>query len=330
MMRLPLPAILLLSTLSAVLMVGCEGGGDQGREIKLAHVLTDRHPVHKAMVRMAELVNGRTDGKLTIDIRHSAQLGAEKELIEKVQSGQIQMTKVSSNALESVTPAMGVFTLPWLFRGEEHYEKALRSQPAREILDKLQEQGLKGLVYYDAGARSFYARRPIEGIGDLQGLKIRVQNSPTMIATMRALGAVPVSIPFGAELTQALEKGQLVTAAENNIPSYETEEHYRSCSHFYADGHSRAPDVLVMNLKAWRSLSPEEQDALQTAADESADYQFTLWDRTTAELKKKLQDKGVTFTEPDTVEPFQRAVEEVYQKLPDWKKKWVRRLREVK
>jgi tripartite ATP-independent transporter DctP family solute receptor len=321
------PVFLLLIGLSAV--VGCDSG-DENRQIKLAHVLTARHPVHKAMVRMAELVKERTDGKLTIDIRHSAQLGAEKELIEKVQSGQIQMTKVSSNALEPIAPAMGVFTLPWLFRGEAHYEKALRSRPAKEILDQLQKQGLKGLVYYDAGARSFYSREPIKGIADLQGLDVRVQNSPTMVATMRALGAVPKSIPFGAELTQALEKGQLVTAAENNIPSYETEEHYRSCPHFFQDGHSRAPDVLVMNLTAWRSLSPEEQDALQTAAEKSAEYQFTLWDRTVAELKKKLETKGVTFTRPDSVEPFQRAVQSVYKELPDEKKKWVRRFRDVK
>jgi tripartite ATP-independent transporter DctP family solute receptor len=319
----------LLACVLTAATVGCDDG-DSTREIKLAHVLTDRHPVHQAMVRMAELVEERTDGTLTVDIRHSAQLGAEKELIEKVQSGQIQMTKVSSNALEGVTPAMGVFTLPWLFRSEEHYEKALRSVPAQEILDELQKQGLKGLVYYDAGARSFYSREPINGIYDLDGLKVRVQNSPTMIATMRALGAVPVSIPFGAELTQALEKGQIVTAAENNIPSYETEEHYVSCPYFFADGHSRAPDVLVMNLTAWRSLSPEEQSALQTAADQSAEYQFTLWDETVKELKSKLKEKGVRFTEPESVEPFQRAVIPVYEKLPDWKKEWVSRFREVK
>ncbi|MFP4054235.1 MAG: TRAP transporter substrate-binding protein [Phycisphaerae bacterium] len=314
--------------LLAASIAGCRK--DEPDSIKLAHVLTDEHPVHKAMVRMAELFDRKTDGGMAIDIRHSAQLGAEKELLEKVQAGQIQMTKVSSNALESIVPEMGIFTLPWLFRDANHYHGVLVGDIGRQILAKLEAKGLKGLTYYDAGARSFYARNPIAGIADLEGLQIRVQNSPTMIATMKALGAVPKNIPFGPELTQALEKGQLVTAAENNIPSYQTEEHYRSCPHFFMDKHSRAPDVLVMNLTAWKSLSPERRQALQASADESAVYQKKLWDQATRDLQVKLRDKGVTFTEQVDIAPFVEAVRPVYDQLPDWKKQWVRRIGEAK
>ncbi len=324
-----IPHGLLAVALILSMLAGCADDDQQDREIRLAHVLTDNHPVHHAMVRMAELLDEKTQGQLTLNIRHSAQLGAEKELIEKVQAGQIQMTKVSSNALESVVPEMGIFTLPWLFRDEQHYHGVLADDIGQEILAKLETVGLKGLTYYDAGSRSIYARDPIRGIEDLRGLNIRVQPSPTMIRTMEALGAIPKSIPFGPELTQALSRGQLVTAAENNIPSYQTEEHYRSCPHFFMTEHSRAPDVLIMNLRAWESLNDEQQLALQEAAAASAEYHKHLWAEATRELQDDLRDKGVQFTTDVDIAPFVEAVRPIYEQLPDWRREWVERIWEA-
>ncbi len=320
-----------------VLMLLLSGCGDDGsapgavetRTIRLAHVLTDKHPVHKAMVRMAELVAEKTDGALVLDLRHSAQLGAEKELIEKVQAGSIQTTKVSSNALEANVPAMGILTLPFLFRGEDHYWQVLGGPIGRDLLDELEAAGMKGLVYYDAGARSLYSRHPITGVESLKGMKIRVQQSPTMIETMRVLGAVPVGIKFGPELTQQLEKGERVTAAENNPPSYWTEGHYKSCPYYYLDRHSMPADVLVMNLKAWQSLSPEEQAALQKAARESAQYQRELWKAECERIYELLEAEGVKITYDVDPAPFMKAVEPVYAGLDPWQKAWVERIRAV-
>lgn len=316
----------------ALYATGCGGSGDQPgtKELRLAHVLTDKHPVHKAMVRMGEILKEKTGGRLTLDVRHSAQLGSEKELIEKIQAGSIQMTKVSASALESNLPDLGVLSLPFLFRDETHCWKVLEGPLGEELLARIGAMGLKGLAYYDAGARSFYSKTPIVSLESLKGLKVRVQQSPTMLETVAALGAVPVGIPFGPELTLQLEKGERVSAAENNAPSYWTEGHYKSCPYYYLDEHGRVPDILLVNLKAWNSLAPGEQKALAEAARESAVFERTLWREETERLYGLLEKEGVKITRGVDAAPFIRAVQPVYDRLPPERKALVERIRAMK
>jgi len=316
-------------TLGSLISSGCRRDeGTSRRELSLAHVLTDKHPVHRALSRMAERLESLSKGGLVMALRHSGAMGDEKELIEKVQTGSIHLSKVSSNALEATVPEMGIFTLPWLFRDELHYAKVLEGPIGAEILAKLEGAGLKGLVYYDAGERSFYSRRPIRSLVDLQGLKVRVQPNRTMQDAMRALGAVPVGIPLG-ELALALEKGERVEAAENNPPSYETEGHYKSCPWYFLDGHSRAPDVLIMNLRTWTALSASDREALAASARESAAYQRTLWKEEVARVLTELEGKGVHITREVDKEPFRKAVLPLYEALDPERKRWVDRIRSV-
>lgn len=314
----------------AFALAGCGDEQDsEGTELRLAHVLQQDHPVHKAMVRMAELVEEKTDGELTIHLRHSEQLGAEKELIEKCQAGEIHMTKVSTNALEANVRDLGVYALPFLFRDEAHYFKVIEGPVGQELLEKLSAAGLKGLVYYDAGARSVYANRPINGVGDLKGLKIRVQQSETMRDAMRALGAQPVAIPFGAQLTQALSKGQRVEAAENNPPSYWTEGHYKYCPYYFLDKHTRAPDVLVMNLDVWNQLGEAKRTALMEAAGQSAQYQKKLWKEDVRQRYKHLEREGVRITYEVDTAPLVEAVQSVYDGLSGHRRALVEKIRAV-
>lgn len=320
----------LLAALAAIALagLGCRSGQSEGkRQLVLAHVHPDSHPVHRSMVRMGELLERNSGGALTLEIRHSGQLGAERELLEKTQAGGIQMTKVSTSLLESLVPELGVLSLPYLFHDDEHYWAVLDGPVGRDMLDRLEAVGLKGLTYYDAGARSFYAREPITGLQSLQGRQIRVQQSPTMIRTMEALGITPVALAFGPELTQALEKGERVDGAENNLPSYWTEQHYLSCPHYYADRHSRPPDVLVMSLKAWNALSAQEQAALTDAVRQSAVYQRQLWQEEVARILRELDGLGVTVAPDVEREPFIQAVQPVYDGLPAEHKAWVDRVR---
>jgi tripartite ATP-independent transporter DctP family solute receptor len=320
------------ATLAGAVLAGCgaaERPAAPQRELRLAHVLTDKHPVHHAMARMAERVREKTGGSLSIDLRHSAQLGGETELLEKVQAGSIQMTKISSNALDASVPEMGLFALPFLFRDEEHFWRTLESDVGREILARLDSIGLKGLTWYDAGARSFYARDPITGVESLRGLRVRVQESPVMIETMRALGAIPVAIKFGPELTQQLQKGERVTAAENNAPSYWTEGHHRSCPYYFLTGHSRAPDLLVINLRAWNSLSADEQAALREAARESTVYQRRLWREETERIYRLLEQEGVRITHEVDPAPFIEAVQPIYDGMSPDRRAWVERIRAI-
>lgn len=326
-MSLHRSVVVILLAATALVACGCRRDSGSTRTIKLAHVLTDKHPVHKAMVRMAALVQSKTDGSLAVDVRHSAQLGAEIELLEKTRAGSIQMTKISSNALEKYVDEMGIYAMPFLFRDEEHYWKVLDGEIGREIMGKLESVGLKGLVYYDAGARSFYSRGELTKFEDLAGMKIRVQESPTMRKMVEAMGAIPVTIPFGPPLTQALDKGVVVQGAENNPPSYYNQGHHRYCPYYLLDRHSRAPDVLVMNLDAWNSLSDDEKAALTEAARESATYQRKLWDQEVEKLFGKLTDEGVTITREFDREPFFQATAGLYDSLPEERRTWVQKIR---
>jgi tripartite ATP-independent transporter DctP family solute receptor len=331
-----MPRLLLAIVLtSGTALLGCpsgeqSGSADAARTLLLAHVLTPDHAVHRAMVRMGDALTRLTGGSLTLQIRHSAQLGAEKELLEKLQAGQIQLTKVSTNALDSLVPELGVFALPWLFRDHAHFVAAVDGPLGRELLATVERAGLHALVYYEAGARSFYSREPLVGLESLRGLRVRVQQSPTMIATMQALGAIPVPIPFGPELTLALKKGERVTAAENNPPSYRTQEHYRSAPYYLLDGHTRAPDLLLMNGAAWRSLSEAERRALEAAARESAAWQRETWLREEGELYAQLESDGVQITRDVDTAPFIEATRPVYAELPPELRRWSERIRAIR
>lgn len=316
-----------IALLAAVLSLACSGAESGSRTLLLAHVLTPDHAVHRALVRMGDTLARETNGSLTLQIRHSAQLGAEKELLEKVQAGQIQLTKVSTNALDSLVPELGVFALPWLFRDHAHFVATTDGPIGRELLRTADRAGLRALVYYEAGARSFYAREPIAGLESLRGLRVRVQQSPTMIATMTALGAIPVPIPFGPELTLALKKGERVSAAENNPPSYWTQEHYRSAPYYFLDGHTRAPDLLLMNGAAWASLSDVERAALTDAAEESARWQRETWLREEEELLGRLEAGGAEITRDVDTAPFIAATQPVYGELPEDLRRWSERIR---
>ncbi|MGF1669743.1 MAG: DctP family TRAP transporter solute-binding subunit, partial [Balneolaceae bacterium] len=189
------------------------------RVLKLGHGLDANHSVHKAMVFMAERVAEESDGKMRIDVYPSQQLGSERELLELLQIGSVDITKVSSSVIEGFEPVYKIFSVPFLFEDEEHRFKVFDGDIGNELLEAGRSIRLVGLTYYDAGTRSFYTKdRPITHPDDLQGLKIRVQESPASIQMVNLLGGSATPISWG-ELYTALQQG-IVDGAENNPPSF--------------------------------------------------------------------------------------------------------------
>ncbi|MGB8227047.1 MAG: TRAP transporter substrate-binding protein [Sedimentisphaerales bacterium] len=280
--------------------------------LKLGHVLDIAHPVHKAMVYMAERVKEKSGGRMKVEIYPSEQLGTEKESIEALQLGYMAMTKISSAPMEGFVPQMKIFGIPYLFRDSEHFWEVMKGPIGKELLLAGESKGLRGLCYYDAGARSLYAKKEIKSPADLKGLKIRVQNSIMSIKMIQAMGGSPTPIPFG-ELYTALDQG-VVDGAENNPPSFYTSRHYEICKYYTLDEHTMLPDILIISTKVWNNLSPEFQRILQEAVDESVEYQRKIW--TEAELNdlKSVQDAGVKVVHPDK-EPFRAAVKSVWDEF---------------
>ena len=287
----------------------CSGPGGV-RIIKMGHGLGVTHPVHEAMVYMADRIEEKSQGRMIVKVYPNQQLGTERELVELLQIGSLGMTKVSSATLESFAPPMQVLSMPYLFRDDAHRDKVLKGPIGQKLLLESEDFWLRGLCYYDAGKRSFYSKnKPIETPEDLKGLKIRVLESNMATNMIKSFGGSPTPISYG-ELYTALQQG-IVDAAENNPPSLFTSRHYEVCKFYSINEHTAIPDVVIISTKVWNNLSPEEQQWIQEAADESADYQYKLWEASVELSLQEMEKAGVTITYPDP-SPFRQAVEVMY------------------
>jgi tripartite ATP-independent transporter DctP family solute receptor len=262
------------------------------------------------MEYMAERLAHYSNGEMELVIYPGGKLGSERELVELLQIGSVSMTKVSAASLEGFVPAIGVFSLPYLIRDREHYWRVLNSDLGQGLLEETRSARLKGLGYYDAGARSFYtSAEPILTPDDLTGKKIRVLNSPTSMATIKALGGAATPIAWG-ELYAALQQG-VVDGAENNPPSYYLSRHFEIAPHYSMDEHTFIPDVILCSLPVWESLSNQQQQWLSLAMADSIERQKVLWQESTDYALEQAQAAGVTIHYPDK-KLFQEKVAEFH------------------
>lgn len=281
------------------------------RVLKLAHSLDQSHPVHKGMEFMAQRLDELSGGLMRIEIFPNEQLGTETEAIEQVQNGVLAMTKTSTAALENFIPEMAIFSIPYIFQDADHSWRVLEGSLGKELLLIGESSGVRGLCYYDAGSRNFYTiKTPILSPDSLRGLKIRVMKSKTSMDMVQALGAAPTPIPWG-ELYTALQQG-MVDGAENNLPSFYSNRHFEVCKHFSLDAHTIIPDILLVSETVWQSLTPQEQEWLQQAANESSQFQRTLWAEETDAAIAKIEEEGVTVEHPDR-QPFIDKVQEMHR-----------------
>lgn len=304
----------IISFLIVFSLTGCYNTGET-RTIKLAHGLDVNHSVHKAMVKMGEDLVKISNGKMALKIYPSQQLGTERECLELLQIGSLDMTKVSAGVMENFSPNMRIFGLPFLFRDRQHSFNVLDGPIGKQLLDESEKYWLKGLGYYDAGSRSFYTKeKPIYTPDDLEGLKIRVMESVTAMKMVSSLGGSPTPISWG-ELYTSLQQG-VVDGAENNPPSFYLSRHYEVCKYYTLDEHTVLPDVLILGTHVWKTLSEQEQQWLQLAVDNSVKYQRKLWAEAEAEALAEVQKAGVEIIRPDKT-LFSKKVTNLYDELKD-------------
>jgi tripartite ATP-independent transporter DctP family solute receptor len=289
---------------------GTKDGGSKAEEAKYTFRLADNQPPDYPTVvgdkKFAELVEERTKGRIKIEVFPSAQLGDEKSVLEQVQLGAIEFTRINSSPLAEFNDQFTALGLPYVFDSEEHLWNFLNGEMGTKLLDGLEQSKMKGLAYYDSGSRSFYSTKPLKGVKDLKGQKIRVQQSKINIDFMEALGASATPMPYG-EVFSALQTG-IIDGAENNIPSLDSSNHYQEAKNFILDHHQRIPEVLLISKAAWDKLSKEDQKIVKQAALDSVQAQRDEWDKWEERSTKKLKDAGVTFTEVDDITPWKDAV----------------------
>ena len=277
--------------------LGCEIQTEV-KTLRLGHGLDVSHSVHKAMVKMGEDLLVRSGGKLKLEIYPSQQLGTERECLELLQIGSLDMTKVSVGVLENFAPKMKVLGLPFLFRDRQHSFDVLDGPIGEMLLNEGEKYWLKGLGYYDAGSRSFYTmNKPIEKPDDLIGEKIRVMESATAVNMVKALGGSPTPISWG-ELYTSLQQG-VVDGAENNPPSFYLSRHYEVCKYYSLDEHTVLPDVLLIGTYLYDKLNEQEKKWLNESVKESVKYQRILWAEAEEEALREVQKAGVQIIRPD-------------------------------
>ena len=291
------------------LLVGCQQLENR-RIIRLGHALDTNHSVHKAMVKMGEELYRISSGTMEIKIYPNQQLGSERECLELLQIGSLDITKVSTGVLENFSPNMKVFGLPYLFRDREHAFNVLDGPIGKQLLEETIFFRIKGLAYYDAGSRSFYTKsKAIRTPSDLKGLKIRVMESVTAMKMVESMGGSPTPISWG-ELYTSLQQ-EVVDGAENNPPSFFLSKQFEVCKYYTLDEHTTLPDVLVSGSYFWDGLKEKQKKWLEEAVKISVDYQRKLWAESEAYSLSELKKSGVEIVYPDKSE-FEKMVKPVY------------------
>jgi tripartite ATP-independent transporter DctP family solute receptor len=281
----------------AALISACNAS-DSAETLRLGHGLAVDHPVHLAMVEMAEELGRSSGGALRMTISPGEQLGTERQSVELLQIGSLDLTKTSAAVLEGFDPAFGVFTVPYLFEDEDAAMAAVDGALGAALARRLEAIRLVPLAWYRAGSRSFYTiDRPIRAPDDLAGLPIRTQESAAAMRMVTALGAKPTPIAWG-ELYTALQQG-IVAGAENNPPSLLRSRHFEVARHYSLDEHTIVPDVVLIAKSTWDRLGPDDREALRRAARHAETLQRHWWGEATEEALRELEAAGVMLHCPD-------------------------------
>jgi len=286
----PFKSALGLATMLALCVCGTLA---QARTFRSADVHAKDYPTNKAVVYMGEELKKSSNGKDSVKVFSDSALGSEKDTIEQVKIGALDMVRSNVSAFHGIVPASQIPSLPFIFRDVNHFRSTMNGPTGDKILASFEKAGFIGLAFYESGARSIYSKKPIKNVSDMKGLKIRVQPSDLSVSFISVLGASPTPMPY-AEVYTGMKTG-LIDGAENNLPSYEESKHFETANVFSETQHMMSPEVLVFSKKIWDTLAPQEQASLRDAAKKSVPYYTQLWEAKEKSSKEALVKAGVKF-----------------------------------
>jgi len=300
-------------SVAVAVFMGLAGGPpvEAGETWKIASAspIGDRQDV--AQQKFAELVTQRLGGRVTVNSFAGSQLGSEREVIEGVKLGTIEMGMTSSSAMTTFVPQAALYDLPFLFRDLAHARKVAMGSVGDKVLKAMEPSGLKGLATAESGFRLLMQNRvEVRHPRDMVGLKYRVIESPTHIAAFRALGASAVPIPFG-EVYGALQQ-KVVDGMDlplGNIASAKLHEVVKILS---MTEHIYTPHIFYVNLKLWNSLSPADQKVLHDSAREASDLERKLNDDLVPKWTAELQALGMKIIPIPDKSPFIERMKPVW------------------
>jgi tripartite ATP-independent transporter DctP family solute receptor len=298
---------------------------------KASDVQPPGYPTVAATENLGKKLEAATNGRLSVQMFPSMQLGGEKETIEQTQIGAIQMLRVSVGTMGPIVDDINVVNMPFLFRNTAHAQKMMDGPIGQELLDKItasSNAGLVALSWMDSGARSLYnTKKPIKTIEDLKGLKFRVIGNPIFVDMMNALGGNGVAMGYD-QVFSALQTG-VIDGAENNPPSYVFSNHYTAAKYYSLTEHLIIPEVLLFSKKAWSSLSGDDQSLIKKFAREAQLEERDLWNKYEKLAMEKALAAGCQVSEITDKKPFQDAVKPVWDKYGPKYQDMVKRIQAI-
>ena len=289
---------------------GSAVAGDAEYSMIAGTTTPDAHPYNLGLVKMGELINEKTNGAVKLDVFGNSQLGGERDLIEGLQLGSVQVTCVSTAPLSGFTDMFLVFDLPFIFETTEQARAVMDSEVGEQILHSVDEQGLVGLAWFENGFRNVTNNvKPVTVPDDLKGIKIRTMENPIHMAAFKIMGADPTPMAMGDVFT-ALQQGT-IDAEENPVPNVETNKFYEVQKYISMTGHIFSPAPVFIGKDYFESLPAEYQDAIKEAADEATPYQREQIDEQNVSGLESLKSNGMEANEVEKA-PFQDATKSVY------------------
>lgn len=266
--------------------------------MRLGHGAQLAHPTHHASLRFAELIAERTNGAVKIDVFGNTQLGQEREMVEGLQFGTVDITVVSTGPLTGFVPQIGVVDLPFLFNSSEHAYKVFDGEIGQGLLKQFEPRGIVGLAFWENGWRHLTTgNRKVTTPDDLRGLKIRTMENRVHMDSFRAMGAAPVPMVWG-EVYTGLQQG-IIDGQENPITIVYTNALWEVQRYYALTGHFYGPHLVLMSKATFDRLSPEFQQIFRDTAIEVASFQRQLSAQEADRQVDLLREQGMDVYEVD-------------------------------
>jgi len=258
------------------------------------------YPTTAAIINMGKKLDAATHGRLKIKMFPNGQLGDENAQLEKARAGAIDIVRVSMSPVGGVLPEVGVFNIPFTFRSPEQLKHVLDGPIGTELGKRMTDSklGIVFLGWMDAGSRSLITKKPIKTVAEMKGVKIRLQNNPIGLDAFKAMGANPVALGMG-DVFASLQTG-VIDAAENNEPTYDSENYAVAGAKYYCKTqHMMVPEMFAFSKMKWAKLSKEDQQLIMKLSKEAEADEYKLWAEYTVKSIDRLKKAGVQFIDVD-------------------------------
>jgi C4-dicarboxylate-binding protein DctP len=302
---------------AATLFTGLTAMAQTPIVIKFSHVVAPDTPKGKGALRFKELAEQRTNGRVKVEVYANSQLYKDKEEMEALQLGSVQMLAPSLAKFGPLgVKEFEVFDLPFLFKDTAAFRGITEGPLGAELFQKLEPKGVKGLAYWDNGFHQMSANKPLHAVADFKGLKMRIQSSKVLDAQMRALGAIPQVMAF-SELYQALQSG-VVDGTEGVASNFYTQKVYEVQKYMTISNHGHLAYAMIVNKKFWDGLPADIRTALESAVKDATTYANAIAATENVQALEKIKASGkttvYTLTPAETAE-WKKALTPVHKEM---------------